>query len=286
MRRAPADHRWCRLPVVSLAVLLGAGCSKSSGALDAARPEAGAPLVDALTTTEEGGAGGPCARRAAPTVVKLSTDDGLTLEADYYGSGAARGPAAVLLHMVPPTNDRTNFPAAFIEALTAAGIAVLNVDRRGAGKSEGVAQDAYQGPNGKLDAKAAFDFLRGHACPVDADRLYYLGASNGTTTALDFTVYAKDEPAAALPAGLVFLTGGSYTENQNKIADHVRWLAQLPTLFVYATAEREWSVALQEYRPSVWRYKEYDGGGHGSEVLTAKPRSIDDIVEFLTGLQQ
>ena len=38
-----------------------------------------------------------------------------------------------------------------------------------------------------------------------------LGASNGTTTALDYTIWARDN-GHTVPAALGFMTGGGYTE--------------------------------------------------------------------------
>src|SRR5690606_18492400 len=126
----------------------------------------------------------------ASYVVGLPTDDGLTLEADLHTAGVG-GPAVVLLHMAPPTNDRTNWPDDLIAQLVASGVTVLNVDRRGTAASGGLAEEAANGPNGVLDAKAAFDFLAYSECLIDIDRIVWVGASNGTTTVLDFAVLAS-----------------------------------------------------------------------------------------------
>jgi hypothetical protein len=221
----------------------------------------------------------------AKKVVKLPTDDGLNLEADLYLSGAANGPAVVLLHMVPPQNDRTNYPQAFIDALVAKGATVLNVDRRGTAASGGDATEAHEGPKGKLDAKAAYDFLQKHACVMDLSRVIFVGASNGTTTALDFTVHAGAEAAITLPRALVFLTGGAYTENQNKIADNIDLLKAVPILFVYSSAEATWSAAFKATAPPVWEFLEYSGvsatAGHGTGIFAAKPESINAVARFV-----
>jgi acetyl esterase/lipase len=191
----------------------------------------------------------------------------------------------VLLHMVPPTNDRTNFPQAFIDALTQRGLTVLNVDRRGTPKSGGDANEAHKGPNGKLDAKAAYDFLQKHACAVDMSRLVFIGASNGTTTALDFAVYAGAQASITLPRALVFLTGGIYTENQNKIADNLNLLKAVSIQFVYSTAESTWSAAFKASAPAVWEFLEYSGvsanDGHGTGIFTAKPESVNAVARFV-----
>ena len=213
---------------------------------------------------------------AGQSVVQFQTDDGVTLSGDLHRTGKSGGPAVVLLHMIPPSNDRKNYPASFISALVDRGMTVLNVDRRGAGASGGVARDAYTGAKAALDGKAAIAFLRGHACSFDAERLAVVGASNGTTTALDYAVTAAKPPRA-----LVFLTGGAYTENQTKLADQHAKLDVVPILFVYSTAENAWSKGFVPSAPPQWVFKEYANGAHGTGMFAAEPRSVDDVASFL-----
>lgn len=266
-------------PMVILAamVMVSVGCKSETKKT----PDTGLGRSDMGLVADQGAPSACTPEGTAPQVVSFTTEDGVKLEADLYLSGAADGPAAVLLHMIPPANDRTNYPKSFIEALVAKGLTVLNVDRRGAGKSAGEATDAYTGPKGKLDAKAAVVFLTGHACPPDSERLVLIGASNGSTTALDFTVYADSEASLELPRALVFLTGGTYTEAQNKIADHRTLLDQLPILFVYSDSEAQWSESFEKAKAASWEFKKYIGGDHGTRMFAAKPESIDDVVGFV-----
>lgn len=262
-----------------LSLALVTACSDdAAGKPDAAPKVDAAPMVDALSDA----AAAACAKNATAEVVTMTADDGQKLEGDLYRSGSAGGPAAVLLHMVPPSNTRTNYPAAFIEALVAKGLTVLNLDRRGAGGSTpGTPVDAYVGPKGKLDAKAAHDFLAAQACPIDTSRIVYVGASNGTTTALDFAVYAAGEATVASPRALVFLTGGGYTETNNQIAAQRTILDALPILFVYSKAERAWSVQYEAGKAASWLFKEYDPGDHGTLMFGAAPASIGDVADFV-----
>lgn len=225
-----------------------------------------------------GSGGGSCS--TAPAVVSFITDDGVKLEADDYPTAESGGPSVVLLHMIPPSNDRSNYPKAFIDALLAKKIRVLNVDRRGAGASEGVATEAYQGDKGKLDAKAAMQHLLGGVCPVDPFRIGLVGASNGTTTVLDYTLFAGagTEP---FPSALVFLTGGTYTENQASISAQHELLDPLPIDFVFSTTESAWSLGYKSGAPSAWRFSEWDPGDHGTLMFEARPESIDAVVGFL-----
>lgn len=179
--------------------------------------------------------------------------------------------------MIPPDNTRANYPRALIDALVARGVTVLNLDRRGAGGSQGVAVDAYEGPKGKLDAKAAVAFLRHHPCAIDARRIALVGASNGSTTAVDYTLDAGD----AAPRALVLLTPGTYTENQHRLADHRSTFEAIPILFVFSTEERAYSAAQEAGAPSRWVFQEYAPGAHGTRMFDVQPGAIDVVADFV-----
>jgi len=205
-------------------------------------------------------------------VITLTTRDGVDLEADYVPASTAGAPGVCLLHMIPPSNDRSNWPDDFIDALAAEGWAVIALDRRGAGGSEGVAMEAYEGPNGKYDVEACATRL--HEDGYGA--LAILGASNGTTSMLDYAVWAGGESLPE-PVALGYLTGGVYTESQNEVAD----APPVPAIFTYSTAERVWSVAQQTHDPGSWAFHEYPGGDHGTRMFDAAPEVSDDLVGFL-----
>ena len=57
-------------------------------------------------------------------VLTLTTRDGVALEADRY-AGQPGCPGIVLLHMIPPSNTRADWPDNFISKLTAHGWSVL-----------------------------------------------------------------------------------------------------------------------------------------------------------------
>lgn len=221
-----------------------------------------------------------CAPEAGE-IVTLTTEDGLALAADFYGAGPD-APAAVLFHMHPPSGfNRTDWPADFIASFVSTGISVLNVDRRGAGDSEGDPDDAV-GPNGLLDAKAAYDFLSAQSCAVDTTRLAWIGASNGTAVVFDFTLAAADDAAIDDAAALVFLTGGAYTESQNLFADHRDVLDRAPILFTYQGSESDWSAQFETDAPAGWVFAEALGG-HGTDMLTLDPTIGSTIVAFSAG---
>ena len=238
-----------------LLLLLAAGCG---GAAQTA-PDAEVP--------EDGGD----ARCEAGTehVVSFFTSDRVRLEADLQVAEAG-GPAVLLFHMIPPSNDRTGYPLAFRETLRDAGLTVLNVDRRGAGGSDGVAREAYEGPTARLDAAAATAFLAGLPCAPDPERIAFIGASNGTTTVLDHAVWTQANAFA--PAALVFLSGGPYTENQNAIADHRAFLGGLPLLFAYPSSEAAWNEGFTG--TAGCSFEEFTPGAHGTRLFGSDGEAV------------
>jgi pimeloyl-ACP methyl ester carboxylesterase len=188
-------------------------------------------------------------------VIELETSDGLTLEADYYPASVADSLNVVLVHSIPPGNDRTGWPMGFIDLLGDNDWTVINPDRRGAGGSEGNPIDAYEGPNGKFDVEACVRKLRddGFVGPIAV-----LGSSNGTTSMIDYAIHMQDDEMLRL-AAMVFLSGGSYTNTQNPMED----VPALPALFSASGMETGWSET-QAGLNDAWSYVEGNAGhGHG-----------------------
>ena len=207
----------------------------------------------------------------AVEVVSFLTADGVTLAADWYAH-APGAPAVILLHMIPPTYDRTSWPVDFIELLRTDGYAVLAVDRRGAGDSGGTAVDAYEGDLGVEDANAAADFLTG----LGFDRLAVIGASNGTTTTLDYAASAADT-GRPVPWALTFMSGGSYTENNTRLSR----LDADALFFVYPEEEASWNEEQAALDPGTWTFQSYARGDHGTFMFDAVPTVRDDLRAFL-----
>lgn len=205
--------------------------------------------------------------------ITLTARDGTPLVADYYPQDRAGAPGLVLLHMIPPTWDRTSWPAPFVERMYGLGFSVVALDRRGAGESGGDAEDAYLGPDGRTDVEAAV--LRLVADGYGPIAL--IGASNGTTSMLDYALWAEGE-GLPVPVALGFMTGGTYTENNHPMAE----LGPIPAVFTYSTAERDWSVAQQALDPGQWVFHEYPNGDHGTLMFAAEPSVTDDLASFFT----
>ncbi len=223
-------------------------CAGSSPAPEAA--PAPAPLPDKQTET-------------------LSTRDGVELQADIYGVSATSAPGVVLLHMIPPHWDRSSWPDTFITSLRERGWMVCVPDRRGAGESGGVAEEAYTGEHGRYDVEACVKRLQADGL----GKLGIVGASNGTTSMIDYAVWAGSQDLPE-PVVLGFMTGGPYTENQTTMAEVQRF----PAVFTFSTEEREWSAKQQG---GSWQQFEYPGGDHGTKMFAVKPEVADAVLGVL-----
>ncbi len=216
-------------------------------------------------------------------VTSIPTSDGLTLAADYHAAAEAEEGAIVLLHMRPPENDRSGFGPIVRRTLRDVGWNVLNLDRRGAGGSDGAAEEAFQGEGGRLDVDAAVRFLvdAERVCAVDPERVVLIGASNGTTSALDYAV--AHDPLLPRAAGHVWLSPGEYTENQHGVGEHLDSLG--PMLLVYPSTEL-WSDVWRSSPPGGWEFERI-GDQHGTHMFDEEPLRSDVLVEitgWLVGL--
>ena len=210
------------------------------------------------------------------TEVNIDTVDGETLAATWYQVNEKPQGTAVLLHMIPPGNTRANYPSEFIDALNQRCLNVLNVDRRGAGGSSGDPVAAYTGPNGVHDAEAAVAFASSRDSEFSGERLVLVGASNGSTTVLDYVAQGNTVAAVAL------LSPGTYTENQQRVLGS--GLESVPTLFAFPDSEADWSLAFESSGGENWVWRQYDGGRHGTGLFASHPESITETADFLAGV--
>jgi len=251
-----------------MTLLIAALLACSGGSKDTDSDVEPDPVTDTEKPTEE-----PCGPPGSTTaeVLTLTTRDGVALAADRY-AGAPGCPGIVLLHMIPPSNTRADWPANFISKLTENGWSVLALDRRGAGGSDGEPQDSYTGEKGAYDAEVAVQAL----VEIGAEGMVLIGASNGTTTALDYAIWAPTE-ALPEPVALGFMTGGSYTESQNAMAN----APDIPAFFTFSDSESAWSLDQADLGRDNWTFLEYPGGAHGTLMFDAKPKVKTDITAFL-----
>ncbi len=227
----------------------------------------GAPIAHGNPPSES--AARPAQNEVSAEVVAVVTADGVPLQVDVYPGGED---VVVLLHMIPPHFDRSSWPAGFIAALRAEGWTVAVPDRRGAGASKGVAEDAYKGPGGREDVAAVVRHVQTRGT---VQKLAIIGASNGTTSMVDYAHWsaANEMP---VPVMLGFMTGGPYTENNLPLAK----VAQIPAIYTYSTKERDWSES-QRKVATKGVFHEYPGGDHGTKMFAVKPDVTRDLLAAL-----
>lgn len=193
--------------------------------------------------------------------ILLEARDGVTLAADWYPHPEQSAPAVVLVHMHPPGGwDRQSWPSGLIEGLGEAGWSVMVIDRRGAGESEGDPDEAWLGEWGRYDVEAAALRITGDGY----ERVAVLGASNGTTSMIDYAAWASGEGLPA-PIALAYLSGGAYTETNTDLSD----VPVVPSAFVYDTAEAEWPEQWTAAHPE-WSHHPIPRAGHGTHMLTGR----------------
>jgi pimeloyl-ACP methyl ester carboxylesterase len=260
----PSPHPWSRLNLIAIGLSLGC----TGGATDSDSPQ---DTDDTDDTADVQGCDIDGRRE-----VSLKTRDEVTLAADHYPAEPGR-PGLVLLHMHPGNNDRSNWPCDFVEALAAQDWAVIVPDRRGTGGSGGEVNDAFEGEFGRYDVEAAVELL----VQEQVGDLAILGASNGTTSQVDYLVWA---PGEGLPQAVAtgFMSGGGYTENQTDMAD-VAALG-IPAVFTYPPSESTWAEAQAARAVPGWEFFEYSGGDHGTRMFAAAPEVADDLVNFYAGI--
>ena len=215
------------------------------------------------------------------SVVTFTTEDDVTLEADWRPGTAPDQGVVILFHMIPPSNDRTGYPERVRDAFAAEGVAVLNVDRRGAGGSGGDAEDAYLGEGGLLDVEAAVSFALDPArgCDVDPDKVVLVGASNGTTSVYDYVVAGDAE--LPFPAAVIFMSPGTYTEAQYALEpnqDDRQWSLSFPILWLHPTNE-PYSLDFVPDAPGAWRFVER-GTQHGTRMFDGAQLEDDTVADM------
>jgi len=183
----------------------------------------------------------------------------------YWEPRERMSPAVLLLPMLGHGKEEW---LALATRLHAEGYGVLALDLREGGRSDRERLLA--------DARAGFTFLREQK-KIDAARIGLVGASLGANTALNF---AAAEPmvrvAALLSPGLNHL--GVTTEPA------LRDYGTRPLLLVGAEEDLSSAGAvrrLAEEARGETVVKMYAGGAHGTDLLTAVPPAVGDVLAFL-----
>jgi dienelactone hydrolase len=210
--------------------------------------------------------------------VSFTTEDGWEifgnlLLPDHDGKPA---PGAVLLHS--GRSDRYVF-AGLERLLVREGFAVLNIDWRGRGKSTNKGKyfdlSKEERANGKLDAKAAIDFLTSQA-GVDRERVGMVGIVHGAEHAVRGSIGDSRVKALALLTGYVPMEQG---EREYLISGNVH------ILYVTCTGHHQVTKTMRglyEATPSkLARLLVYDGGAIGYQLFELDSGLEPSVVEWL-----
>lgn len=210
--------------------------------------------------------------------VSFVTDDGWKIFGNLLlpNSNGNKAPAAVLLHS--GRSDRYVFTH-LERLLVRAGFAVLNIDWRGRGKS--INKGKYfdlskeERANGKLDAKAAIDFLTSQA-GVDRERVGMVGIVHGAEHAVRGSIDDPRVKALALLTGYVpvdeteraYLTGG-----------------KVHAMYVTCTGHKHVTETMRGLYEStsdkLTRLSVYEGGAIGYQLFELDNKLEPAIVEWL-----
>jgi hypothetical protein len=251
-------RKFLLLALVSIAALLLSGCQE--------RP------------TDDDDTGGEVSCGDDEAVVHFDTEDGETLEADYWPADATGAPSVALFHMNPVDFDRSGYPQRVRQGIQELGVNVLNVDRRGAGGSTGSTDEATIGPGAAADVRAAVTYLTGpdSGCEGDPGRLNLVGASNGTTGVYDYLVTAETD--FPFPATVVFMSPGGYTETNypiNSDPEDGGWNLSFPILWIYPSNE-DFSNAYVPDAPGAWDFQQI-GNEHGTNMFDGAALESDAV---------
>jgi dienelactone hydrolase len=211
------------------------------------------------------------------TEVSFHTEDGWTI----YGNlrvpqnAAARVPAVILLHS--GLSDRNAYHE-LEAALAQAGLAVLNIDWRGKGKSTGKGKyfelSKAERDKGYLDAKGAVNFLTSQP-GIDADRLGIMGTVIGAKYAM---AAAADEPRIKT---VIVLTGYIPTEKEKTYVSTQR----LPIFYVTSRGHRAVTQSMTElYGLSKGSGSEllvYNGGAIGYQLFELDKDLLPRVVRWM-----
>jgi dienelactone hydrolase len=197
--------------------------------------------------------------------VTLTTEDGVSLAGSYYDAAGER--SVILLHQF--NLDRESWDA-FAKTLQQQGFAVLAIDLRGHGASQGDRKSFTEQDFQKMlnDAEAASTLLQAKKKHVNA----ILGASIGANTALRYSSVHKT-PAVLLSPGLDYK--GIDINNVTSNASTLIIVAQDDAYSAASSRELDKNNMFGEHALKV-----VPGSKHGTYLLT-EPGVEDAIVEFL-----
>ncbi len=216
---------------------------------------------------------------AAPTEIKLLTEDAWTLPATFSPATTPDAPALILLHRY--AHHRGSW-SPYTPYLKQTGYTTLSLDFRGHGdakfKGETKSYKTFQAEDWKkalYDLRAARDFLISQGTPPD--KIALIGEDIGANLALHYTL--KDPQIAAL---IMISPGLDYHGIQTQT--QITQLKEQPLLLMtgeqdsYAAAS---ALTLHEKAPNFAELRTYASSAHGTDLLAAKPDALQQIILWL-----
>jgi len=193
--------------------------------------------------------------------VSFNTSDGKRLTGRLFGSSTV---GITLAHMYPA--DATSwYPVA--RKLAAAGYMALAFNFRGYADSDGPKTI----PKTPFDIQAARDYLRRNG----ARDIVFIGASMGGTASIVAAQTSDPIAVVAVSAPLRFLGLDAVPATTS---------VQRPVLLMAARDDPSGAFgALQQFARDLPNpvTKVYAGDAHGTNLLSARPGAVDEIVQFL-----
>lgn len=210
---------------------------------------------------------------ASPTdgiVVDMLTNDDVRLVGTYWSPETDRRvPAIILLHMLD--RNRGDW-SPLAQRLQAEGYAVLAIDFRGHGDTEGERDFSKM----KRDVATAFTWLVRRPV-VDMDRIGVVGASIGANIGLNFAESQRTvRTVVLLSPGLDYR--GVTTE------DAIVGYGARPLLIVASSEDTyaaDSSTRLDGLAQGKHLLQMYDGAGHGTDMLSANVGLTDFLLSWL-----
>ncbi len=226
-----------------------------------------------------------CARGDEPAAqrVTYSSPDGVRIVADYYpprSKGNASAPIVIMLHQYPSTRSSWR---PLVPRFYEAGYAVLAPDLRGHGGSvQPKSMNLEKGRESRdpkhyraayQDLLGAYAWLRGRE-EVDRSRFALVGASIGTSVALDYA--ARDKSVDVV----VCLSPGPNYFGVDSTRDIAHY-APRPVLLISPSNERERSQTLGKLATSATVKIIDDTTEHGTFMFSKVPGIEKTVFEFV-----
>lgn len=213
--------------------------------------------------------------------VTFTTSDGVEIVGDYVPADSSR--TVILLHMMPATRGAWR---PFVKKLNDAGLSTLAIDLRGHGdsikKTTGEILNYKQFSDADhqasiYDVEAAASWLL-REYGVGEEEIAFVGASIGANLSLQYLAEHKNVPVAVL------LSPGLNYKGIDTQAAIVKVQPTQSIFFVGAQDDAYASLTIQYLIKETEAQKEvknYDGGGHGTNLFDSQPKLMDEIVEWL-----